>query len=156
MAKDIATYQPIINESINRIGFGSHNSKLGVVLHRIYIDGSGNASDYEPVELNSLFTEQTGVEVGQLNGLRYSTIFPESKEIKFDWIAVIGQASTSIARAKFQCFSEPLKKWFRVMAFSPEKGYSILIFEDITDYKLAEIKRMVSIQSQSPIVDDNI
>ena len=58
MAKDIATYQSLINETINYIGFGTQNSKFGIVLHRIYVDGSGNASDYEPTEINGTGTQK--------------------------------------------------------------------------------------------------
>ena len=155
MAKDIATYLPLIHKTIKDIGFGKQSSKFGIVLHRVYVDGLGNASDYEPTELNDVFTEITGVTASQLSGLRYSSLFPETKDVKFDWIAVLGQAGTSIARTKFYFFSEALKKWFAIMAFSPDKGYSILVFEDITEVKNEEIKRMVAIQSKSPVIDDN-
>jgi PAS domain-containing protein len=155
MAKDIATYMPLVDETTKKFGIGKQNSKLGIVLHRVYVDGTGNASDYEPTELNDAFTELTGVSVNQLSGLRYSSLFPETKEIKFDWIAVLGQSSTSIARTKFYIFSEALKKWFSILAFSPEKGYSIMVFDDITIEKNEEIQRMIAIQAKSPVVNDN-
>ena len=154
MAKDIATYQPLIDETINHIGFGKQGTKFGIALHRVYVDGSGNASDYELTEINDVFAEMTGITPSQLSGLRYSSLFPENKEVKFDWIAVLGQASTSIARSKFYCYSEAIKKWFAILAFSPEKGYSILVFDDITNAKYEEIKRLASIQSHMTATTD--
>lgn len=35
-------------------------------------------------------------------------------------------------------YSESWKKWLHVSAYSPEKGYFVSIFEDITERKLAE------------------
>ena len=155
MAKDIATYLPLINETIEQHGFNAKGSKLGIVLHRVYVDGAGNTSDYEPTEANDVFFEITNVTADKLSGLRYSSLFPEAKEVKFDWISVIGQAGTSYARIKFYCFSEALGKWFSFLAFSPEKGYSILVVKDITDFKKEEIKRMVAVQMHSPLAHDN-
>jgi len=156
MANELETYYADISETIVHLGFDANPEKLGIAMHRVYVNGSGSASDYELTEINETFSSLIGVAKDKISGFRYSTIFPENTDSKFDWIEVLGQAGMTEARTKFYFFSEIIKKWFSILAFSPKKGYAVLVFQDITSCKIEEIKRMVAVQSQSTISDNKL
>jgi hypothetical protein len=154
MANELAKYEDLIKETISKFGFNLPLSSYGVAFHRVYVDGSGNVSDYELAEVNDKFIELTGLNISQINDVKYSVLFPENKETKFDWVALLGQAGMSDGRTRFQCFSELLQKWFLFFAFGPQKGYAFLIFEDITKEKIAEIQRMNIRRANAPVSED--
>jgi hypothetical protein len=155
MANELEAYQQSIDKMATDLGFGSPGAPLGIALHRVYVDGAGNASDYELSDVNDQFLEILGLNRNHLSGLRYADLFPENKETKFDWTSVLGNSSISEARTKFSIHSEITNKWYSMMSFSPKKGYALLIVEDITSQKLKEIERMVAVQASSPKSDDD-
>ena len=60
-------------------------------------------------------------------------------------------AITGVAE-KFETYFEPLKKWYSISAYSPEKGYFVATFEDITERKNAEtqIESLARFPSENP------
>ena len=154
MANELETYYSEIINSIKQLGIDTNPEKLGIAMHRVYVNGSGSASDYELTEINDTFTTLIGVPKEKISGFRYSNIFSENTDSKFDWVEVLGQAGMTEARTKFYFFSDVINKWFSILAFSPKKGYAVLVFQDITAIKTEEIKRMVAIQSQSNTSDN--
>ena len=154
MANELETYYSDISKSIIQLGIDTNPEELGIAMHRVYVNGSGSASDYELTEINDTFSILIGVPKEKISGFRYSNIFPENTDSRFDWVEVLGQAGMTEARTKFYFFSEIVKKWFSILAFSPKKGYAVLVFQDITSSKIEEIKRMVVVQSQSTTSDN--
>ena len=55
-----------------------------------------------------------------------------------DWIGVYGKVALTCKSIQFENFNETLAQWFHVSAYSPERGYFVAIFENITERKKAE------------------
>jgi PAS domain S-box-containing protein len=58
-------------------------------------------------------------------------IIPGIELSEFNWIAAYSDVAVNQIQKEFTQYSEPLRKWFRVNAFSPEKYYFITLFEVI-------------------------
>ena len=155
MANELEAYKQSIEKMASDLGFGNPGASFGIALHRVYVDGAGNASDYELCDVNDIFLEILGLNRNHLSGLRYADLFPENKETKFDWTSVLGNTSISEARTKFSIHSDITNKWYNMMSFCPKKGYALLILEDITAQKKKEIEHMVAIQANSPKHDED-
>lgn len=113
---------------------------FGFAYHRIILDDNGIPVDYEFLEVNAAFERITGLTSSSIIGKTVCEIFPGFRNGSFDWIAHYGQVALQGKDYEFEQYSEPLQKWFRVQASSPEKGYFTTLFNDITtQYKLSEI-----------------
>ena len=55
-----------------------------------------------------------------------------------NWIGVYGNVAITGEPISFERFSEDRNKWYHVSAYSPQKGYFISLFEDITERRRAE------------------
>ncbi len=113
---------------------------FGYSYHRIIQDDKGVPVDYVFLEVNKAFEQITGLRATDIIGKTVCEVIPGIREGSFDWVACYGEVALSGIEYEFEQFSEPLNKWFRIQASSPEKGYFTTIFTDITtQYKLADI-----------------
>lgn len=111
------------------------NSPFGYAHHRIVLDKIGNPVDYEFIEINDTFEKITGLKKDKIIGKRVKEIIPGIIESKFDWISFFGKVAMEEREENFEQFFEPMGKHFRVQAFSPQKGFFITIFTDISALK---------------------
>ena len=110
--------------------------------HRIICDDNGIPSDYEFLEANPAFEEFTGLKVSEIVGRRVTSALPDIMNSEFNWIKIYGQIAINGGEQEFTQFFEPLKKWYRVNAYSPEKYYFVTYFQDIT-------KEMINIEEKN-------
>lgn len=117
-----------------------NNSPFGYALHKIVLDETGNPVDYTFLEVNKAFEKLTGLKARDIIDRAVTKAIPGIDKVDFDWIGVFGKVALTGEEATFEQFSEPLGSWYRVQAYSPEKGYFVTIFTDITAQKfLSEI-----------------
>lgn len=140
MINELEKYNNQIDEVLRRYGINVALPHLGVALHKITFDHEKKVFDYECVEINNEFKSILNIVDDNLKLLRYQELFPENKESKFDWSVLIGHIGEFQSLTKYYCYSELLKKWFRFIALSPEKGYTLLVAEDISNSKEVEIQ----------------
>jgi hypothetical protein len=138
MDSNLQQYKTNADEALAYYGLSTKDS-LGYAIHSVSYDYVRKTYDYSCTGIDALFMKMLNIEGKALDCIRYDTIFPENKENKFDWSALIGHIGTYQSKSKYYCFSEPLKRWYRFVAFSPVKGKAILILEDITTEKELEI-----------------
>ncbi|MBF0407276.1 MAG: PAS domain S-box protein [Candidatus Riflebacteria bacterium] len=110
-------------------------SPAGYAYHKIILDENSVPCDYEFIEVNSAFETFTGLKRSEIIGKKVTEILPNIKNDRFDWIQYYGKIAVSREKGEFEQYSEPLKKWYRVNAYSPEKYYFITYFIDITREK---------------------
>lgn len=108
---------------------------LGYACHRIICNEEGSPIDYEFLEVNMSFQTFTGLESEKIIGKRISEVLPEILKDSFDWIGFYGKIALGGEKQNFESYSEALGKWYKVDAFSPEKGYFVTLFSDITPLK---------------------
>jgi hypothetical protein len=107
----------------------------GFALHEIIADEWGNPVDYVFLEVNPAFEGYTGLDTEFIIGKRVTELIPD---IEPYWITTYGQVALTGVRLTIENYSAQLDKWFKVTAYSPERGYFATIFEDITDRKKSE------------------
>ncbi|MEL4105279.1 PAS domain S-box protein [Oscillospiraceae bacterium WX1] len=105
---------------------------VGYALHQIIQDRDGLPVDYEFIDVNSAFEAATGLEASHVIGRRVTEVIPAIREDRFDWIATYGDVALNETVLNLEHFSEALGRWYRINAYSPERGYFVTLFSDIT------------------------
>lgn len=108
-------------------------SPFGYAYHKIIVDDKGEPIDYQFIEINNAFEKLTGLKKEEVIGKRILEIMPEIKNSQFDWIRLYGNIAINGGEEEIEQYSEPLSKWYKVKVYSPEKGYFITAFTDITN-----------------------
>ena len=113
------------------------NMMDGFALHEVVFDDQGRPVDYLFLEVNSAFESLTGLDREHLLERRVTDVIVG---IEQEWIEIYGKVAMTGQECRFEQYSEPLGRWYSVLAFSPKKGQFAALFEDITERKKAEKK----------------
>ena len=111
------------------------NSPFGYALHKIVMDETGKPIDYEFIEVNKAFEKLTGVKGSDIVGKNVTEAIPGIEKGEFDWISFYGKVALEETEDSFEQFSEPLGKHYSVQVYSPQKGYFVTIFTNISAQK---------------------
>ena len=139
--KDITKSQRTIENALKKTELRYQqlfdNMLNGYSLRRICFDKNGRPCDFTYISVNKAFEALTGLH--DVVGKKYSELFPgvmESERGMFEgYVRVMETASSE----RFEYYSAPLKAWYNMAVYSPEYGYIVTVFEDITERKNAEI-----------------
>lgn len=107
----------------------------GFALHEIICDPDGKPVDFRFLELNQSFGTMTGLNPKDMIGKTCREILPDLDQF---WYDIYGQVAISGKPARFEHFSNSLKRYYEVSAYSPQRGQFATVFHDITERKLAE------------------
>ena len=135
---------------------------VGYAYHKIICDNAGAPVDYLFIEVNAAFEEFTGLSCKDVTGKRATEIFSGLKMSKFDWLKIYGEIALTGGKREFEAYSEPLGQWYRLTVYSPQKGYFISLFQNISELverneRVLEIEeRYRSIFEYAPIGLTNI
>ena len=121
----------------------------GVALHEIVLDDKGKPIDYRFLEVNTAFEELTGLPAQRVIGKTVKEVLPGIEE---PWIKQYGKVALTGEPAVLENYSSPLNKWYEVYAYSPEKGYFITLFMDVTARKKAQeaTESLASFPAENP------
>jgi diguanylate cyclase (GGDEF)-like protein/PAS domain S-box-containing protein len=108
------------------------NSQIGYAYHEIILDSKGIPRDYRFIEVNLAFESFTGLLSKDIVGKTVLESIPDIINDKFNWISIYGDIALNDKKETFTAYSQPLKKWYEIEAFSPKKGFFITVFTDIT------------------------
>lgn len=108
-------------------------------LHKIVLNQAGKPIDYIFVKVNPAFEKQTGLKEKNIIGKKVTTIIPGIEKDPADWIAKYGKIAGGGNEQRFIQYAEGLNKAYEVLAYSPQKGYFVTIFQDVTGEKKVEI-----------------
>jgi PAS domain S-box-containing protein len=114
------------------------NMMNGYAYHEVVFDENGKPIDYIFREINKAFERLTGLKSDEIIGKKVTEVLPGIEEDPADWIGVYGMVAITGKPIRFENYSEKLKKWYNIYAFSPKKGYFATTFEDITARKELE------------------
>ena len=121
----------------------------GFAYHRIVLDNTNRPIDYIFMEINEAFTKITGL-TRDILGKRVTEVLPGIENDPADWIGRYGVISLNPEKSIiFESEAVPLNKTFLVHAYSPEKGYFVAIFTDITERKKTEEDRLKLLKLES-------
>lgn len=118
--------------------------------HRVIADENGHAIDLEFAEVNPAFEMWTGLKIADVVGKRLPLIAHGID--KAYWIQVLGDVALTRQPTTLEKYLENIDTWYKVSAYSPEKGYVASILEDITERKKAEAQKNVA-QKQAALIE---
>lgn len=114
------------------------NMSEAFAYHRIVLDSNGKPCDFIFLEVNESFERLTGLKAEEIVGKRVTQTLPGIINDPIDWIGKYGEVAQTLKPVRFESYSESLKRWYSVSAFSRHKGYFAVTFSDITESKNAE------------------
>lgn len=123
------------------------HSPMGYAYHKIICNDSGVPVDYEFIEVNPAFEKLTGLKSEGIAGKKVTEVIPGIQNSEFDFIKFYGGIALYGGCEEIEQFSEPLKRWYRVKVFSPEKNYFTTYISDISEemQKINELDSFFSI-----------
>jgi len=110
----------------------------GFAFCRMIYDGSGRPVDWEYIEVNPAFGRLTGLR--DIVGKKVSEAIPGTREQSPEIFEIYGRVAATGKPETFDVFFTPLSIWLHISVSSPQKGYFVVVFEDITNRKAAEEK----------------
>ena len=118
------------------------NAPIGFAHHKIVLDEDGKPIDYIFLDANPAFEELTGLSIEKIINKRLGEVAPEILKDKFDWVRFYGNIALNGGKYTFVQYSDALKRWYKVYAFSTEKFYFTTFSLDISDeyQKLLDFK----------------
>lgn len=112
---------------------------LGAALHRIVCDDAGRPLDYITLEVNATFERIMGLRADAIVGRRVSEFLP-AQELAA-WVDRFAPVALHGSTATWETYSPVNQKWFAGNAYSPEPGFFVAIFADVTAEKQAATER---------------
>jgi len=109
----------------------------GFALCKLLTDKGGNPIDYIFLEVNRAFEKINSMNKEEVINKKVSEVFgfkviPDLE--KYSQVALQGKKKV------FETYIPRYDKYFKVVSYSPRRGYFVTIFEDITQHKKAEEK----------------
>jgi PAS domain S-box-containing protein len=112
------------------------NMLEGFAYCRMIYDEIGMPSDWVYLDVNRAFEHLTGLK--EITGKRVLEAIPDIRELSPELFDTYGRVASTGIPETFEIDFKPLGMWLRVSVFSPQKGYFVAAFEDITERKRAE------------------
>jgi PAS domain S-box-containing protein len=120
------------------------NATFGYAYYKTIFDAKGEPADYEFLEVNVAFERLTGLKAVDVIGKTVYEVIPGIKESAFDFTSHYDYVALNGGEKEFEQHFEPLNRWYKVQAFSTQKGYLTTIFADISfQFKLAAIAQQL-------------
>ena len=128
------------------------NMQDAFAYHKVLFDEKGKPVDYIFLEINGAFEKFTGLKGEKIIGRKVTEVFPGIEKDPADLIGTYGKVAITGVAKKFETFFGPLNKWYSISAYSPENGYFVATFENITDRKNSEsqVEGLARFPSENP------
>ena len=110
----------------------------GFVYGRIITDKAGKPVDYVYLDVNDAYERIFSVKKETILGKRATEVFPDITKDPTNWIDIVGHVALTGQSTTFENYAQFRNKWIHASVYSPQKGYLVAIFEDITERKQAE------------------
>lgn len=107
-------------------------SPIGYAYHKVIFDKNNKALDFIFLEVNSEFEKLTDLKAEDIINKRITEVAPNIKEDKFDWISFYGEVALKGIEKEFVQYSKVFEKYYKVLAYSPEKGHFVTLFSDLS------------------------
>jgi PAS domain S-box-containing protein len=110
----------------------------GAAYYKVLFNNGGKPIDYVFLEINDAFEKLTGLKRGETVGKKVTEVFHEGGKAVEDLIGIYGKVAATGEAAQLDYYFDPLKKWYQITVFCPEKGHFVATFQDITERKRME------------------
>jgi signal transduction histidine kinase len=115
----------------------------------VVYNNQGIAYDFRVLEVNKAYRIQTGIINNDIVGKTILEFFPDVEQT---WLDTFIEVALTQQSKSFIDYNHNTGKYYDMHAYSPEKGFFIIIFKDITDKELNRIKLEESENSKSQLL----
>ncbi len=122
---------------------------IGLLHGKIITDQEGNPVDYEYLDVNPTYEEQTGLKKEDIIGTRATKTEPKMKSDTVDWLKLYGHTAKTGERQTVEVYSDLQETQFILNVFSPGDNEFAAAYTDITYLK--EIEKELLIREQELI-----
>ena len=116
------------------------NMLNGFAHCKMIYDKENKPVDFVYIEVNDAFTKLTGLKKEAVIGKKVTEAIPGIEKTNPEVFEIYGRVALTGKEEQFELFFSPIKIWLSITAYSPEKGYFIALFDNITERKKAEEK----------------
>jgi len=125
-----------IKESEKRYRSLFENMLEGFAYCRMIYDDNGHPVDFVYLNVNEAFHRIIGTT--DVTGRRVTEVFPGIREAFPNLFDIYGRVAQTGNPEAFDLDFKPSAKWLHLSAYSPERGFFVAVFEDITLRKYDE------------------
>ncbi len=125
----------------------------GYASHRIILDNTGRAIDYETISVNKSYENLLNINSQDVVGKKASEILP-ANELK-KWLKIFEPVALKGKLKKYTIYSEQNNKYFEGTAFSQKNGFFEVFFVDVSEYKKYEIEIQKKNSFLNAIIDNS-
>ncbi len=111
------------------------NMLVACAYHKIVLNENGEPTDFITLEVNRTYEEVCGIKRESILGKKASEALPAITRSKPDLIGLYGEVAEKGIKKRFSTYIVSMDKWFSIAAYSPEKNYFVITFDDITERK---------------------
>jgi PAS domain S-box-containing protein len=131
--EELTASQQDLRASENRYRNLFENMMEGFAYCRMIFDEDMIPSDFIYLNVNQAFNRIIGPDV--VIGKRVTEVFPGIREAMPRIFEIYGRVAQTGKPESFELDFKPSGKWLYLSVYSPEKGYFVATFEDITQHK---------------------
>jgi len=122
-----------IRQSEERYHSLFENMLEGFAYCEMLYDEQNRPVDFVYLDVNKAFERLTGLK--DLEGKKVTEAIPGIKELNPELFKIYGRVALTGKTEKFEIYFKPLAKHLSVSVYSPQKGYFVAVFDDITEQK---------------------
>jgi PAS domain S-box-containing protein len=127
-----------MQKDVGQVNFLFSKISEGIAYCKILVDEEGKPVDWVYLDINEAYERINGVKKADVVGKKATEILPSIRGNPADWINLYGKVALTGEPIVTERYVEVRKKWYHISAHSPQKGYFVSIFEDISERKKAE------------------
>ncbi|MDD4861951.1 MAG: diguanylate cyclase [Smithellaceae bacterium] len=127
-----------LQESEKRYHSLFENMLEGFAYCKMLYDGEGHPIDFIYLYVNVAFERLTGL--GAVTGKKVTEAIPGVKESNPELLEIYGRVALTGNPERFEIDFKPLARLLSISVYSPEKGYFVAVFDDVTERKSYEDK----------------
>ncbi|KOA20629.1 signal transduction histidine-protein kinase BarA [Clostridium homopropionicum DSM 5847] len=140
MLESLNEYQKKIEQNEHRYRHLFESLIYAFAYLKVEKNEINNEKDYVFLKVNEAYEKLTGLMDKDISGKKVSEIYCSNKEEIFNWIKEISTNSKMGEKTQIEKYINLKDKWFLLSAYSPENGYIIVVYQDITELKNTEYK----------------
>jgi signal transduction histidine kinase/PAS domain-containing protein len=110
------------------------------VIFEVVKDDNKRIIDARITDINKNFEKMFNCNREQTIGKLFSDIFPNEFSTEINWLKIFEDTTNLQTVYRFESFFTSYDRWFNMSIYSPQNSCFVIIFEDISNNKLSDLK----------------